>query len=129
MSYVDLWNCKQVDPNSQAAKGRIFIVILLLKNISLPSYTKLINNSMTLWKYDFFNYWSGMQSSFVLSCSEVKGNYLKRVSAAFEHLSYFACLCKEETVLAFFVFLEEKKIVKKPSSTSCQEKLELISLK
>lgn len=50
-----------------------------------------------------------MQSSFVLSCSEVKGNYLKRVSAAFEHLSYFACLCKEETVLAFFVFLEEKK--------------------
>lgn len=70
-----------------------------------------------------------MQSSFVLSCSEVKGNHLKRVSAAFEHLSYFACLCKEETVLAFFVFLEEKKIVKKPSSTSCQEKLELISLK
>lgn len=61
---------------------------------------------------------------------EVKGNDLKHVSAAFKSLSHFACLCKEETVLAFFVFLEEKKKLD-PTADSryFQEKFELISLK
>lgn len=44
--------------------------------------------------------------------------------------TYFAYLCKEETVLAFFVFLEEKKTSSNtPDAKYFQEKFELISPK
>lgn len=51
------------------------------------------------------------------------------MSAAFKNLPHFACLYKEETVLAFFVFLEEKKLDPTADSKYFQEKFELISLK